>query len=632
MGAAIGRSQAARNHIGARNWRHTGAATQAEARHPPDARVERDDALHAGDSGWLRFWWQDLALALADRAPYYRCPLVRPALLRSQAEGQGVSRTSPAPVRCAIYTRKSTEEGLEQAFNSLDAQREACAAYVMSQQHEGWTLLPDYYDDGGISGGTMDRPAMQRLLTDVREGKVDVIVVYKVDRLTRRLVDFARIVEVLDEAGASFVSVTQAFNTTNSMGRLTLNVLLSFAQFEREVTSERIRDKIAASKRKGMWMGGPVPIGYDVVDRKLAINLDEAEMVRLIFTRYLAAQSLESLAEDLADRRVRSKQRVTRDGRRFGGTPFRPGGLRHILGNRIYLGEVNHKGQVHPGEHDAIIDPALWARVQERLSAASKRPRAGYVNALAGLIFDAEGKRLYSAHGKKREKRYSYYVSSTRGNRNGWRLPAGDIQALAQQSLARFLSDPVRIDSEPGSLGLTDTAAAREAQLMPGPGDGDLLRRTMLLLDAKVSIDIHALRIELKRSFLAEALMVGGHGELPEDPIILVTPVSLKRRGVELRLVCASHDARPANRDPHLIGLITRGWAAWKKLTTEARSADPVERSHLVRMTRLRFLAPDITLAIIEGRQPIEMTARSLLRCGELPIDWKGQRKVLGFA
>ena len=543
-----------------------------------------------------------------------------------------MNRASPAQVRCAIYTRKSTEEGLEQAFNSLDAQREACAAYVMSQQHEGWALLPDCYDDGGISGGTMDRPAMQRLLADVRAGKVDVIVVYKVDRLTRRLVDFAKIVEVLDEAGASFVSVTQAFNTTNSMGRLTLNVLLSFAQFEREVTGERIRDKVAASKRKGMWMGGPVPIGYDVIDRKLAINPAEAEMVRLIFTRYLKAQSYDALAEDLAGRGVRSKQRMTRDGRPFGGTPFRPGGLRHILGNRIYLGVVSHKGQIHPGEHDAIIEPALWAKVQARLSGASKRPRTGYVNALAGLILDAEGKRLYSAHGKKRERRYSYYVSSTRDNRNGWRLPAGDIEALVQQSLARFLSDRVRIDSELGSLGLTDTAAARAVQLMPGPGDGDMLRRSMLLLDAKVSIDIHALRIEFSRSLLAEALMVGGHGELPEDPVILVTPVSLKRRGVELRLVYAAHDARPANRDPHLIALITRGWAAWKKLTTAARSADPVERSHLVRMARLHFLAPDITLAIIEGRQPIEMTARSLLRSGELPIDWKDQRKVLGFA
>jgi len=543
-----------------------------------------------------------------------------------------MNRTGPAPVRCAIYTRKSTEEGLEQAFNSLDAQREACAAYVLSQQHEGWKLLPDHYDDGGISGGTMDRPAMQRLLTDVREGRVDVIVVYKVDRLTRRLVDFARIVEVLDEAGASFVSVTQAFNTTNSMGRLTLNVLLSFAQFEREVTGERIRDKIAASKRKGMWMGGPVPIGYDVVERKLAINPAEAESVRLIFARYLASPSLEALAEDLAKLGVRSKQRVTRDGRPFGGTPFRPGGLRHILGNRIYIGEVNHKGQVHPGEHDAIIDSALWQKVQSRLCGAVKRPRTGTVSALAGRIYDADGQRLYSTHGKKRAKHYSYYVSSTRDNRNGWRLPAGDIETLVQQSLANFLSDPVRVDAELGAPGLTEAAITQAAQLAPAPGDSKALRETLQRLDGRASIETHALRIELDRDLLADAMSVGTAEALLRDPVVLITPVTLKRRGIELRLVYAASDARPANRDPHLIDLIRRGWAAWKKLSIEERSANPAERSHLVRLARLRFLAPDITLAIIEGRQPIELTARSLLRCGELPVDWNDQRKVLGFA
>lgn len=543
-----------------------------------------------------------------------------------------MSRSAPAQVRCAIYTRKSTEEGLEQAFNSLDAQREACAAYVMSQQHEGWTLLPEYYDDGGISGGTMDRPAMQRLLADVRDGKVDVIVVYKVDRLTRRLVDFAKIVEVLDAAGASFVSVTQAFNTTNSMGRLTLNVLLSFAQFEREVTGERIRDKIAASKRKGMWMGGPVPIGYDVIDRKLVINAAEAEMVRLIFKHYLNSASLEELAEDLAKLGVRSKQRVTRDGRPFGGTPFRPGGLRHILGNRIYLGEINHKGQVHPGEHDAIIDLMLWKKVQAKLSGAAKRPRTGHIGALTSRIYDANGKRLYSAHSHKSGKRYSYYVSSTRDNRNGWRLPAGDVEALVQQSLATFLSDPSRLDAELGGLGLTDASISRAAMLAAAPGDGKGLREMFERLDGRVLIEQHALKVELCRSRLAEAMCIGTTEALLSDPIILTGPVTLKRRGIELRLVYTSPDARPANRDPHLIDLIRRGWAAWNKLKTEQRPSNPIERSHLVRLARLRFLAPDITMAIIEGRQPVELTARSLLRSGELPINWNDQRKVFGFA
>jgi DNA invertase Pin-like site-specific DNA recombinase len=258
------------------------------------------------------------------------------------------------PIRCAIYTRKSTEEGLEQEFNSLDAQREACAAYILSQRHEGWSALPGFYDDGGFSGGNMQRPGLVKLMADVATGKVDVIVVYKVDRLTRSLADFAKIVDVLDAAGASFVSVTQSFNTTTSMGRLTLNVLLSFAQFEREVTGERIRDKIAASKRKGMWMGGPVPLGYDVFDRKLIVNDVEAEQIRHIMERYLALGSVRSLADELATIGYRTKLRPLRNGTSLGGVPFSRGGLFHLLANCVYTGEVRHKGQTYAGAHDPI--------------------------------------------------------------------------------------------------------------------------------------------------------------------------------------------------------------------------------------------------------------------------------------
>lgn len=386
------------------------------------------------------------------------------------------------------------------------------------------------------------------------------------------------------------------------------------------------------SKRKGMWMGGPVPIGYDVIDRKLVINPAEAESVQLIFSHYLNSPSLEALAEDLARLGVRSKQRITRDGRQFGGTPFRPGGLRHILGNRIYLGEISHKGQVHPGEHEAIIDPALWSKVQARLSSVSKRPRTGTISALAGRIFDADGQRLYRTHGKRRGKRYSYYVSSTHDNRTGWRLPAGDVEALVQQSLQRLLSDPARLDAELGGLGLKDTAIARASQLAPAAGDSRALREVIQHLGARIAIEPHALKVELDRSLLAEAINVGTADTLIREPVAMFAPVSLKRRGIELRLVYAAPDVRPANRDPHLIDLIRRAWAAWKKLTTEQRSANPVERSHLVRLARLRFLAPDITLAIIEGRQPVELTARTLLRCGELPAAWADQRKALGFA
>ena len=274
-----------------------------------------------------------------------------------------------ARVRCAVYTRKSSEEGLEQEFNSLDAQREACEAYITSQKHEGWTALTTLYDDGAYSGGTMDRPALQRLLDDIRSGKVDVVVVYKVDRLTRSLADFAKIVEVLNSQGVSFVSVTQAFNTTSSMGRLTLNVLLSFAQFEREVTGEQIRDKIAASKRKGMWMGGLPSLGYDVKERKLVVNEAEAATVRYIFQRYLELGAVRALRDDLAAAGVVSKRRTAADGSPYGGQRFSRGALYLMLKNRIYLGEIVHKGKAFPGEHAAIVDEDLWRRVQSHLEA-----------------------------------------------------------------------------------------------------------------------------------------------------------------------------------------------------------------------------------------------------------------------
>ena len=269
------------------------------------------------------------------------------------AKSEKASRPPARKMRCAIYTRKSSEEGLEQAFNSLDAQREACAAFILSQKHEGWAVLPTLYDDGGFSGGTMDRPALQRLLGDIRAGKVDVVVVYKIDRLTRSLFDFAKIVEAFDARGVSFVSITQQFNTTTSMGRLTLNVLLSFAQFEREVAGERIRDKIAASKKKGMWMGGLPSLGYDVQNRKLVVNEEEARTVVHIFRRYVELRSVRALQAELDAAGIRSKRRILADGTPFGGQKLSRGALYLMLQNRIYRGEITHKGNAYPGEHPA---------------------------------------------------------------------------------------------------------------------------------------------------------------------------------------------------------------------------------------------------------------------------------------
>jgi hypothetical protein len=380
-----------------------------------------------------------------------------------------------------------------------------------------------------------------------------------------------------------------------------------------------------------MWMGGPIPFGYDVADRKLVINEAEAEQVRHIFDRYLTANSIMQMLPELAASGVRSKPRTTRDGRPFGGTPFRHGGIRHILRNRIYLGVVSHKGQVHPGEHEAIIDQELWDQVRQRLASAAKRPRTGLINVLSSRIFDADGKRLIGSYGNKGGRKYRYYVNSTRDNRNGWRLPAGDIEQLVRDVLARFLTDPVRLDGELGSMGLTDSACSRAAKLAPVEGKGNALSTTLEMLDAKVRIEQHNLRIELDRARLAEALQIGGQDNLLSEPIFIDNPVALKRRGIELRLVYTAPNAQPASKDQNMIDLVRRGWSAWHQLVTGPRSDNPVERSHLVRLARLRFLAPDITAAILEGRQPVELTARSLLRCSELPVGWDDQRRALGF-
>jgi DNA invertase Pin-like site-specific DNA recombinase len=301
-------------------------------------------------------------------------------------------------VRCAIYTRKSTEDGLEQEYNSLDAQYDACTAYALSQRHEGWTVVKDCYDDGGFSGGNLERPGLKRLLADIEAGKVDIILLYKIDRLTRSLSDFAKIVEILDRKGASFVSITQSFNTTTSMGRLTLNMLLSFAQFEREVTGERIRDKIYASKRKGIWMGGPVPLGYDVVERKLVVNEVEADLVRHIMRRYLALGSVQELVAELqADGRT-TKVQIRNSRANRGGCPFQRGTLYHLLSNHIYRGKIVHKGEVFDGEHDAVVPDELWNEVQAMLAARSQggnsRKAPSRISILTGLLYDGEGRAM----------------------------------------------------------------------------------------------------------------------------------------------------------------------------------------------------------------------------------------------
>src|SRR5882757_8251207 len=354
-------------------------------------------------------------------------------------------------VRCAIYTRKSSEEGLEQEFNSLQAQREACEAFINSQRHEGWVCLPGGYDDGGFSGATMDRPALQQLLADVKAGRVDTIVAYKIDRLTRSLADFAKIVEILDTKDASFVSVTQQFNTTTSMGRLTLNVLLSFAQFEREVIGERIRDKIAASKKKGMWMGGVPPLGYRAQDRKLVVVDSEAEIVRLIFRRYAELGSVRLLKDELEARSIQSKLRKSASGRFSGGKPFARGALYLMLQNRIYRGEIVYNQQSYLGEREPIIDQPLWDAVQAQLASnTAQRNDGGKTrppSLLVGMLFDGDGNRMTSSYAVKKGTRYRYYVSRSLITKDrteksaGLRIPAAEIEQFVSSRVRQWLLD-----------------------------------------------------------------------------------------------------------------------------------------------------------------------------------------------
>ena len=554
------------------------------------------------------------------------------------------------PVRCAIYTRKSSEEGLDQDFNSLDAQREACAAYVLSQRHEGWVLVPEYYDDGGISGGHMNRPGLIRLLDDVKANKVDVIVVYKVDRLTRALSDFARIVDILDEARASFVSITQSFNTTTSMGRLTLNVLLSFAQFEREVTGERIRDKIAASKKKGMWMGGTIPLGYDLKARKLIVNQREADIVHTIMTRYVALGSVSKLVNDLAAQGIVSKCRVNSAGRVTGGAPYRRSALYALLANRLYLGETVHKGVANPGEHDAIVDQDLWDEVQ-RLLAANRVIRRHQGNAndpslLTGMICDGEGRRMSPRHAGKPDRRYRYYVSlpgvreAAASNGSIVRIAAGEVEAAIVTGVNAFLTDPLAVLATLGSDELTpaqmDGVKRRAADIAAEIGTiaPSQLQTFLAEIDLRVVVDGDVVITSIGQQQLASQLCLVAQSN-GGSRCTIPMPDRLLRTGNEMRLAIApSSLGSPTSRDGGLVALIAKAHQARDQLLGEgspAGSATATSYRHLTRLARLAYLAPDIIVAILEGRQPRTMTSRSLLRVSSIPLSWDEQRTVLGI-
>lgn len=553
--------------------------------------------------------------------------------------------TPSKPLRCAIYTRKSSEEGLEQDFNSLEAQREACEAYIKSQAHEGWVLVPDHFDDGGFSGGNMERPGLTRLMDRVRAGEVDVIVIYKIDRLTRSLTDFAKLADTFDEHGVSFVSVTQQFNTTTSMGRLMLNVLLSFAQFERELTGERIRDKVAASKKRGMWMGGPIPLGYDVKDRGLVINEAEAGTVSKIFELYLDLGNVRLVEEELRTLGLTTKSYVAKSGRQMGGQHFTRGHLYKILGNPLYAGAVTHKGTAHKGLHEAIIDRPMWNRVQQQLrlnrQGERKRTNAKHPSLLAGLITDEFGNRLTSTHAVKDGRRYRYYASraSAAGgahNRptSSYRLAATEIEPAVITAIADLLTDQPQLMS---ALGL-DGASPTEISMALGTGkalanelkQGLPTRQRALLeqLVATVRISADELRIELKSNELRWRLL--GDDTPANDPTIIEMPMSAARHGVETRLVVESpHRGEHVGHDDALIRAVACGRAWFEELASgraksfrEIADRVGVTDRYVSRVVDLAFLSPDMVEAILRGEAPADMSVKALTVDADVPLVW----------
>jgi len=561
-----------------------------------------------------------------------------------------------AVVRCAIYTRKSSEEGLEQSFNSLDAQREACEAFIASQRQEGWQLVPTHYDDRGYSGGSMERPALKRLLKDIEDRKINTIVVYKVDRLTRSLADFAKIVEALDARGVSFVSVTQQFNTTSSMGRLTLNVLLSFAQFEREVTGERIRDKIAASKKKGMWMGGIASLGYSVRDRKLVLDPVEAQLVNRLFKLYLSLGCVRKLKAQLDEEGILTRRRTSARGNRSGGVSYSRGALYKILQNRIYLGEIHHHEKYYEGQHEAIISRELWDQVQALLS-SNKRGRTNGVRAespslLAGRMRDAEGHRFTSSHALKSGRRYRYYVCQGVGDGAGQavRLPAHDAEKQVMVRLGVFLRSEKMVMDELGSPqdspALTErliriAALHSEVLLNSGPqGKNSITAAVEQVVVSSDSLEVEVNRSKLRAALIGNLKPDGEEIQWASSPILrLKIQAQLRRHGGEMRLVVPADAPGQIPPPPvsSLLKAIARGrqWHDWI-MSGEISSQREIARRmglnerYVGRIMECAFLAPDIVEAILDGSQPASLTFQKLTQ--PLPSSWADQRRQLGFA
>jgi len=546
-----------------------------------------------------------------------------------------------SPLRCAIYTRVSSDAGLEQDFNSLDAQRESAEAYIKSQAHEGWRLVRERFDDGGYSGGSTDRPALQRLLDRIRERRVDVVVVYKVDRLTRSLADFAKLVELFDAHGVSFVSVTQAFNTTTSMGRLTLNVLLSFAQFEREVTGERIRDKIAASKKKGLWMGGVVPLGYRLEERKLHVDESEAATVRLIFDLYRELGSIRALQRELKRRDIRTRIRTLATGRTVGGVHLTNGPLSYILRNRHYLGEINHHGRSWPGEHPAIVDPETFEKVRARLEGqrVARATRLKSRALLRGKLFNEAGERLTPAYAVKDGVRYGYYVSTSamqsrdRGASPIHRLPAAPLETAVVNALRSALQDPqgpafdASKNAEP--MGYPATAIAQPLALQV---------RSSHASQSQALIDAHLIRVVVLHDRLEVEYRVDpkDRSETETLSISWIKPAARVRRAL-LEPSDSTAPSRPMESDERnrLIRSIASA-RSWLEELIKGSVGDIAELAarenrtpRSIRMTlSLAFLAPALIDAACAGTLP---RGYGVTRLMDLPARFADQWRALGL-
>lgn len=577
---------------------------------------------------------------------------------------------APAIKRCVVYTRKSSEEGLEQEFNSLDAQREAGEAYIRSQMHEGWTLLPNRYDDGGISGGTMKRPGLQQLLQDVQNGKVDIIVVYKVDRLSRSLGDFGQMIELFDKHNVSFVSVTQQFNTTTSMGRLTLNILLSFSQFEREVTSERIKDKIALSKQKGMWMGGYVPLGYDAQDKKLYVNNSEAALIQLIFKRFQQLGSTTLLCKELNDLGYRTKARKNRDGVLSNGAKFTKGTIYKILNNRLYLGEIRHGKKWYEGQHEAIIEHDLWNSIQSSMekNRSGKQTRIHQkTNApLRGLIFGPNGHAMTPTHSTKKGKRYRYYVTNKASKFSYEECPiklvsAGEIEGIVFDQVKAIFRNPAIVaetwnQAKLAKTGLTIEDVRQGLHNINGVWEHlyhDEQVKLMKCFVNKITVKAESVNIEVFSNGINSLIQdIQAATNRDNSPLFALTdisndneiinlsiPINLSRKSGRKSIITPdgvtlnqdrNFDADNTLRDALLKAHKWNHWLDSGKYHTvkEMAAAEGITSpSYASRILRLIILAPDIQGSILQGTHPTTLTLADLM--DPFPLAWESQRQQL---